>query len=78
MQPRPSSTASHPSSGSPLQSRKPGWHATTAQLRVMHAPVAFGVQFLADRINRLQFLTIRRYLGVVFLTLILLLTVLAL
>ncbi len=45
---------------------------------VFYAPVQQAIGFLADRINGYQFLTIRRYLGVVFLTLVFLLTVLAL
>lgn len=45
---------------------------------VLYAPVAAAVGFLADRFNVFQFLTIRRYLGMVFFTLVFLLTVLAL
>lgn len=45
---------------------------------VLYAPVAGAVGFAADRLNRLQFLTIRRYLSLVFLALIMLLLVLAL
>ena len=45
---------------------------------LFYAPVGKAVGFLADHINRFQFLTIRRYLGVVFVTLVILLTVLAL
>jgi hypothetical protein len=41
-------------------------------------PVAAGVGFAAERLNALQFLTIRRYLGLVFVTLVTLLVVLAL
>jgi NADH:ubiquinone oxidoreductase subunit 5 (subunit L)/multisubunit Na+/H+ antiporter MnhA subunit len=44
----------------------------------LYAPVARGVLVAADRLNRLQFLTIRRYLSLVFLALVSLLTVLAL
>ncbi|MGH6665658.1 MAG: hydrogenase 4 subunit B, partial [Pseudolabrys sp.] len=42
-----------------------------------YAPVAGGVAFAADRLNVLQFLTIRRYLTLVFSALVLLLLVLA-
>lgn len=42
-----------------------------------YAPIAGIVGFAADRLNVLQFLTIRRYLGLVFLALVLLLLVLA-
>jgi hydrogenase-4 component B len=44
---------------------------------VLYAPVAGGVSFAADQLNRLQYLTIRRYLSLVFLLLVLLLLVLA-
>lgn len=44
----------------------------------LYAPVTKSVAFGADRLNFLQFLTIRRYLGIVFLALVLLLSVLAL
>jgi hypothetical protein len=44
----------------------------------IYVPVAAGVGFAADRLNTLQFLTIRRYLTLVFVTLVTLLTVLAL
>ena len=43
----------------------------------IYAPVAHAVGFAADRLNRLQFLTIRRYLTLVFLALVLLLLVIA-
>ena len=43
----------------------------------IYAPVAGAVGFAADRLNWLQFLTIRRYLSLVFLALIFLLLVLA-
>jgi formate hydrogenlyase subunit 3/multisubunit Na+/H+ antiporter MnhD subunit len=42
-----------------------------------YAPVAFAVGFTADRLNILQFLTIRRYLSLVFVALVTLLLVLA-
>jgi formate hydrogenlyase subunit 3/multisubunit Na+/H+ antiporter MnhD subunit len=51
--------------------RDPAWEA-------FYAPVAQATNFVAGRLNVMQFLTIRRYLGIVFLTLVLLLTVLAL
>ncbi len=44
----------------------------------LYAPIAAAVGFVASRLNRLQFLTIRRYLGLVFLSLVILLLVLAL
>jgi hypothetical protein len=44
----------------------------------LYAPVAAGVFLAADRLNYLQFLTIRRYLSLVFFALVALLTVLAL
>lgn len=44
----------------------------------LYAPVAAAVGWIADRMNRLQFLTIRRYLGMVFLSLVGLLIVIAL
>jgi formate hydrogenlyase subunit 3/multisubunit Na+/H+ antiporter MnhD subunit len=44
----------------------------------IYLPVAGGVAFAAERLNTLQFLTIRRYLALVFLTLVVLLTSLAL
>jgi formate hydrogenlyase subunit 3/multisubunit Na+/H+ antiporter MnhD subunit len=43
---------------------------------VFYAPIALGVGFLADQFNRMQFLSIRRYLSLVFAVLILLLLVL--
>jgi hypothetical protein len=44
----------------------------------LYAPVAAGVAFAAERLNHLQFLTIRRYLSLVFVALVSLLMVLAL
>jgi hypothetical protein len=44
---------------------------------LFYAPVARGVSLAADRMNHLQFLTIRRYLTLVFSALVLLLAVLA-
>src|SRR4029079_2637379 len=44
---------------------------------LFYAPLAIGVGFVATRFNVLQFLTIRRYLSLVFLTLVALLLVLA-
>ncbi|MGO9360192.1 MAG: hydrogenase 4 subunit B, partial [Xanthobacteraceae bacterium] len=43
----------------------------------VYVPVTVAVWFMADRLNRLQFLTIRNYLSLVFTTLITLLLVLA-
>jgi hydrogenase-4 component B len=43
----------------------------------IYAPIADAVGFLSTRLNRLQFLTIRRYLSLVFATLVTLLLVLA-
>jgi len=43
----------------------------------LYAPVAVGVEYTARRLNVLQFLTIRRYLTLVFFSLIILLVVLA-
>ncbi len=43
----------------------------------LYAPVAFAINALAERLNYLQFLTIRRYLSLVFLALVALLLVLA-
>ena len=43
----------------------------------LYAPVAGGVSFAADRLNHLQFLTIRQFLSLVFAALVLLLLVLA-
>jgi formate hydrogenlyase subunit 3/multisubunit Na+/H+ antiporter MnhD subunit len=44
---------------------------------MLYAPVAAGVAFAAERLNHLQYLTIRKYLSLVFLLLVLLLLVLA-
>jgi hypothetical protein len=44
----------------------------------LYAPIAGAVSFAADRLNHLQFLTIRRYLSLVFIALVALLLVLAL
>ena len=44
----------------------------------LYLPIVAGVGLAADRLNTLQFLTIRRYLTLVFVTLVTLLTVLAL
>jgi NADH:ubiquinone oxidoreductase subunit 5 (subunit L)/multisubunit Na+/H+ antiporter MnhA subunit len=43
----------------------------------LYAPIADGVSFAADRLNHLQFLTIRQFLSLVFTALVLLLLVLA-
>jgi hypothetical protein len=44
----------------------------------LYVPVAGTVGFIAEKLNHLQFLTIRRYLSLVFLALVVLLSVLAL
>ncbi len=44
----------------------------------LYQPIADGVSLAADRLNRFQFLTIRRYLSLVFIALVALLVVLAL
>ena len=44
----------------------------------LYAPIAAAVGASPTRLNRLQFLTIRRYLSLVFLSLVVLLLVLAL
>jgi hypothetical protein len=41
----------------------------------LYAPIATAIAFLAEHLNHLQFLTIRRYLSLVFLALVLLLLV---
>jgi hydrogenase-4 component B len=43
----------------------------------LYAPIAGGIGFVADRLNHLQFLTIRQFLSLVFAALVLLLLVLA-
>jgi hypothetical protein len=43
----------------------------------IYLPLAGAVRYAADRLNHLQFLTIRRYLSLVFATLVTLLLVLA-
>ena len=43
----------------------------------IYAPLAAGINFASDRLNRFQFLTIRQFLTLVFCTLIILLLVLA-
>ena len=45
---------------------------------LIYTPVASAVSFAADQLNRLQFLTIRQYLSLVFFALVFLLLVLAL
>jgi hydrogenase-4 component B len=44
---------------------------------ILYAPLVTGIGFAADRLNRLQFLTIRQYLTLVFAALVILLLVLA-
>jgi hydrogenase-4 component B len=51
--------------------RDPVWDA-------LYAPIADGISFTADRLNHLQFLTIRQFLSLVFAALVILLLVLAL
>jgi formate hydrogenlyase subunit 3/multisubunit Na+/H+ antiporter MnhD subunit len=53
-----------------IELRDPAWDA-------LYAPIAGAVGFAADRLNRLQFLSIRRYLSLVFLALVTLLLALA-
>src|SRR5215813_5109391 len=53
-----------------VELRDPIWDA-------LYAPVAIAVGFAADRLNRLQFLTIRQFLSLVFAALVILLLVLA-
>jgi len=53
-----------------VQLRDPIWE-------FVYAPLTRAVSWIADRLNPLQYLTIRRYLGLVFTALILLLLVLA-
>ena len=65
---------------------KRGILSRTARLRIelhdlvwngIYVPIADAVGFTSARLNRLQFLTIRRYLSLVFATLVTLLLVLA-
>ena len=56
--------------GSRVEMRDLVWDA-------LYAPIAGGVGFAADRLNHLQFLTIRQFLSLVFAALVLLLLVLA-
>ena len=53
-----------------VELRDPVWDA-------LYAPIAGGIAFAADRLNHLQFLTIRQFLSLVFAALVLLLLVLA-
>src|SRR5215475_6930883 len=53
-----------------VELRDPIWDA-------LYAPIAIAVGFAADRLNRLQFLTIRQFLSLVFAALVILLLVLA-
>jgi len=43
----------------------------------LYAPIASGIGFTADRLNHLQFLTVRQFLSLVFAALVILLLVLA-
>jgi hypothetical protein len=45
--------------------------------QAIYAPIGVAVAAIADRMNALQFLTIRRYLGFVFIALVVLLMALA-
>ena len=53
-----------------VELRDPIWDA-------IYAPIVVGIGFAADRLNRLQFLTIRQFLSLVFGALVILLLVLA-
>ena len=53
-----------------VELRDPIWDA-------LYAPIATAVGFAADRLNLLQFLTIRQFLSLVFAALVILLLVLA-
>jgi hydrogenase-4 component B len=53
-----------------VELRDPVWDA-------IYAPIVVGIRFTADRFNRVQFLTIRQFLSLVFGALIILLLVLA-
>ncbi len=66
-----------PPPGDPRPAR---FHVTTRDLiwELLYQPLASLVAFLAERLNHLQFLTIRRYLSLVFMALVTLLSVLAL
>ncbi|MEX0752653.1 MAG: hydrogenase 4 subunit B [Xanthobacteraceae bacterium] len=63
----------------PLEVRPARLHVELHDLiwDVLYAPIAQGVGFAADRLNHLQFLTIRQFLSLVFSALVLLLLVLA-
>jgi hypothetical protein len=52
-------------------------HITDPIWDAIYLPLAAGIGFAADRLNRLQFLTIRQFLSLVFGALVLLLLVLA-
>jgi len=43
----------------------------------MYAPISLAVQLAAEKLNRLQFLTIRKYLSLVFAALVILLLVIS-
>jgi hydrogenase-4 component B len=57
--------------GFKVELRDPAWE-------IIYAPIASAVSVAAERLNQLQFLTIRRYLSLVFFALVFLLLVLAL
>ena len=56
----------------PATCARPGSRSTLRDLvwDALYAPIAGCVGFVADRLNRLQFLTIRRYLSLVFVALV--------
>ena len=72
-----------PRAGRDAAARRPAagaLHGRSARPRLggLYAPLAGAVGFAAERLNHLQFLTIRRYLSLVFVALVALLLVLAL
>jgi hypothetical protein len=65
----------------PPGSREPARFAVEVKDRVwdaLYAPIAGVIAFASDKLNALQFLTIRRYLSLVFASLVILLLALAL
>ncbi len=63
----------------PLSPAPATFHVVLRDLvwEVIYAPIGHGVAVAADRLNHMQFLTIRRYLSLVFVVLVALLLVLA-
>ena len=53
------------------------WRSPIRSGTTLYAPLVVGIGFAADRLNRLQFLTIRQFLSLVFCALVILLLVLA-